>query len=103
MVGTNSFMDDLSRYSLLEGLVRGYSIGELEMLGYIFIIASTAGVSMYIDDTPWYSLRTKFTKVKNFRDIRLSRQEWIALILGILLLLIAAYNETVMWFTEVVE
>jgi len=101
MVGTNSFMDDLSRYSVLEGLVRGYSIGELEMLGYIFIIASTARVSIYRDDTPWYSLRTKFIKVKDFREITLSRQEWIALISGIFLLLISAYNETVMWFTEV--
>jgi hypothetical protein len=40
--------------------------------------------------------------VKNFRDIRLSRQEWIVLLMGIFLLIIAGYNETVMWFTEVI-
>lgn len=102
IVGTNSFMDDLSRYSVLEGLSKGLSIGELEMLGRILIIASTAGVSIWTDDTPWWSLRTKIIRVKNFRDIRLSRQEWIASVMGIFLLFIGAYNETVMWFKEVV-
>lgn len=102
IVGTNSFMDDLSRYSVLEGLSKGLSIGELEMLGRISIIASTAGVSIYTDDTPWWSLRTKIVKVKNFRDIMLSRQECIALMMGILLLIIGAYNETVMWFKELI-
>lgn len=103
ILGSNSFMDDLSRYSVLEGLVRGYSIGEIEMLAYIFIIASTAGISIYMDTTPWYSLKTKMVKVKNFRDIRLLRQEWIVLLIGIFLLIIAGYNETVMWFTEVIR
>jgi hypothetical protein len=102
ILGSNSFMDDLSRYSVLEGLVRGYSIGELEVLAYIFIIASTAGISIYMDTTPWYSLKTKMVKVKNFRDIRLSRQEWIVLLIGIFLLIIAGYNETMLWFTEVI-
>lgn len=103
ILGSNSFMDDLSRYSVLEGLVRGYSIGELEMLAYIFIIASTAGISIYVDDNPWHSLKTKMVKVKNFRDIRLLRQEWIVLLIGIFLLIIAGWNETVFWFTEVIE
>lgn len=102
VVGTNSFMDDLSQYSVLEGLSKGLSIGELEVLGRIFIIASTAGISIYKDDTSWYSLHTKFIKLKNFRDIRLSRQEWITLMMGIFLLFIAAYNETVMWFMEII-
>jgi hypothetical protein len=102
ILGSNSFMDDLSRYSLLEGLVRGCSIGEIEMLAYVLIIASTAGISIYMDTTPWYSLKTKMVKVKNFRDIRLSRQEWIVLLMGIFLLIIAGYNETVLWFTEVI-
>jgi len=102
ILGSNSFMDDLSRYSVLEGLVRGYSIGELEMLAYVLIIASTAGISIYMDTTPWYSLKTKMVKVKNFRDIRLLRQEWIVLLIGIFLLIIAGYNETVFWFTEVI-
>ena len=94
VVGTNSFIaSDLSRYSVRDGMALGLSIGELEMLAYIITIASTVkfGIYQYRSLVDW-----KPTKVKRLRDVRLSRQEILCLIIAVLLLIIAAYRETAM-------
>jgi hypothetical protein len=71
----------------------GISIGGLEMLAYILVIASTVGLGVYQYRSWW---QWKSTKVMNLRDVRLSRAELLCLIAGILLLFFAAYRETVM-------
>jgi len=69
------------------------SIGGLEFLADILIIASTVSIAVY-QFSSWTQLRP--TTMKNFRDVRLSRAEVLCLIGGIVLLLVAAYRETVL-------
>lgn len=96
VLGTNSFaLDDLSRYSVREGLALGLSIGEVEMLGYILVIAATVRLGIYQRQS-WRRWSDKFLKVMDFRDIRLSRQEVVLLAVGVLLVVFGAYRETVM-------
>ena len=96
VLGTNSFaVDDLSRYSVREGLALGLSIGEVEMLGYILVIAATVRLGIYQRQS-WRRWSDKFVKVMDFRDIRLSRQEIVLLAVGVLLVVFGAYRETVM-------
>lgn len=96
VLGTNSFaLDDLSRYSVREGLALGLSIGEVEMLGYILVIAATVRLGIYQRQS-WRRWSDKFLKVMDFRDIRLSRQEIVLLAVGVLLVVFGAYRETVM-------
>lgn len=99
IVGTNSFVaDDLDRYSnVREAMALGQTIGGLETLGFILVIASTVKYGVYQYRSWWrWSREWKPTKVMNLRDVRLSRQETLCLVLGVLLLIIAAYRETVM-------
>jgi len=99
IVGTNSFVaDDLDRYSnVREAMALGQTIGGLETLGFILVIASTVKYGVYQYRSWWrWSGEWKPTKVMNLRDVRLSRQEALCLVLGILLLIIGAYRETVM-------
>ena len=94
VTGTNSYAaDDLSRYSALDGMVLGLSIGGVEMLAYVIIIASTTklGIYQYRSLVDW-----KPIKVMSLRDVRLSKQEVFCLVVGVLLLMLAAYRETVM-------
>lgn len=96
VLGTNSFaLDDLSRYSVREGLALGLSIGEVEMLGYILVIAATVRLGIYQRQS-WRRWSDKFLRVMDFRDIRLSRQEIVLLAVGVLLVVFGAYRETVM-------
>lgn len=96
VLGTNSFaVDDLSRYSVREGLALGLSIGEVEMLGYILVIAATVRLGVYQRES-WWRWSDKFVKVMDFRDIRLSTQEILLLAIGILLVVFGAYRETAM-------
>jgi hypothetical protein len=99
IVGTNSFMaDDLDRYSnVREAMALGQTIGGVETLGFILVIASTVKYGVYRYRSWWrWSGKWKPTKVMNLRDVRLSRQEVLCLVSGILLLIVAAYRETVM-------
>jgi hypothetical protein len=71
--GTNSFSaSDLKQFNAWDGMALGMSIGGVEMLAYVL------------------------EKIKNLRDIRLSASETFCLCLGILMIVIAAYRETVM-------
>ncbi len=94
ITGTNSYVaDDLSRYSALDGMALGLSIGGAEMLAYTIIIASTVklGIYQYASLVDW-----RPTKAMSLRQVRLSRQETLCLVIGVLLLIWAAYRETVL-------
>jgi len=92
--GTNSFSSsDVKQYNAWDGAALGMSIGGLEMLAYILVVASTAGFGVYLSNRWW---QWKPAKVKNLGDIRLSRSEIFCLAGGIILLLVAAYRETAM-------
>ena len=96
--GTNSFVaSDLTQYNAWDGMALGISIGGIEMLSYILVIAATANLGVYQYRSWWrWSGEWKPTKTMNLRDIRLSRPEALCLVAGILLLLFAAYRETLM-------
>lgn len=94
VAGTNSFFrSDLTQINVRVGMAMSLSIGGLEFLAYILIIASTVPFVIY-QFSSWTQLRP--TKLKNLRDIRLSGAEVLCLIGGIVLLLVAAYRETVL-------
>jgi len=92
--GTNSFSaSDLKQFNAWDGMALGMSIGGIEMLAYVLVISATASVGL----TQYRSLRQwKGEKIKNLRDIRLSASEIFCLCLGILMIVIAAYRETLM-------
>jgi len=98
-VGTNSFVaDNLDRYSnVREAMALGQSIGGLETLGFILVIASTVKYGVYQYRSWWrWSGEWRPTRIMKLREVRLSRPESLCLVLGILLLIIAAYRETMM-------
>ncbi|MBI5963360.1 MAG: hypothetical protein HY863_07800 [Chloroflexi bacterium] len=92
--GTNSFSaSDLKQFNAWDGMALGMSIGGVEMLAYVLVISATANIGL----TQYDSLRQwKGEKIKNLRDINLSASEIFCLCLGILMIVIAAYRETVM-------
>jgi hypothetical protein len=96
ITGTNSFAaSDLTQYNVRDGTALALSIGNLEMLGYLFIIAATVKFGVY-QYRSW--LQLKPTKVMNLRDVRLSKPEIVCLVIGILLIIFGAYRETLMAF-----
>jgi len=73
------------------------SIGNLEIIGYIFVVASTVKLGIYQYRSWWrWSGEYKPAKVMRFRDIRLSIQEIACLGIGILLVIFGAYRETLL-------
>ena len=92
--GTNSFAaSDLKQFNAWDGMALGMSIGGLEMLAYVLVISATANIGLYNYGNllQWHG-----KKIKNLREIRLSTPEVFCLGLGILLIVFAAYRETVM-------
>jgi len=69
------------------------SIGGLEILAYILVLAATAGIGVYQYNGWW---QWKASKRMNLRDIRLSSSEISCLAGGIILLIAAAFRETAM-------
>jgi hypothetical protein len=102
VAGTNSFVaSDLSRYDAREGLALGLSIGGLEMLGYILIIAATVKFGVYQYQSWWrWSGEWSATKLMRLRDVRLSGQEIAGAVLGVLLIIVGAWRETAMAMTS---
>ena len=92
--GTNSFTaSDLKQFNAWDGMALGMSIGGVEMLAYVFVISATANIGL----ENYRSLRQwKGDKIKDWRNIRLSSSEIFCLCLGILMIVVAAYRETVM-------
>lgn len=101
ITGTNSFLaSDLVQYNVRDGMALGLSIGNLEMLGYIFVIAATVRYGVYQYRSWWrWDQEYKPVKVMNFRDVRLSAPEIVCLAIGVLLVIIGAYRETLMAFS----
>jgi len=94
VAGTNSFLlSDLTKVNVRDGMALSLSIGGLEFLASMLVIASTVSIVIY-QFSSWTQLRP--TKLKNLRDVRLSRAEVLGVIAGITLLFVAAYRETVM-------
>jgi hypothetical protein len=92
--GTNSFASsDLKLFNAWDGMALGMSIGGIEMLAYVLVISATANIGLYNYESlsQWNG-----EKIKNLRDIKLSSSEILFLCLGIFLIIIAAYRETVM-------
>ena len=100
IAGTNSFLaSDLTQYNVLDGHALSLSIGGLESLGFIFIIAATVKYGVYQYRSWWrWSGEYKPVKVMNLRDVRLAKPEIISLVIGILLIILGAYRETLMAF-----
>ncbi len=98
VLGTNSFAaSDLKQYNAWEGTALGLSIGGIETFGMLLIIASTVGFGLYQYRSWWrWSGEWAPSKIKRFRDIRLTPVEWLCLTAGIVLLVLAAYRETAM-------
>ncbi|HUL78991.1 MAG TPA: hypothetical protein VL691_17120 [Vicinamibacteria bacterium] len=93
-LGTNSLAAiDLSGVPFLAGTVTGLSIGGAETLGYVCLIAATARISTHERQT-WWRWQEMFVRVRRLRDVRLSPAEVAVLVLGALLILLAAFRET---------
>jgi len=92
--GTNSFAaSDLKQFNAWDGMALGMSIGGVEMLAYVLVISATANIGLYNYRS---LLQWEGEKIKTLRDIRLSASETFCLCLGILMIVIAAYQETIM-------
>lgn len=100
IAGTNSFAaSDLTQYNAWEGTALALSIGGMEMLGYVMIVAATANLTTEQYRSWWrWSGEWKPTKVARLRDLHLTRPEIITIGVAALLIVIAAYHETVMAF-----
>ena len=96
--GTNSFAaSDLKQFNAWDGMALGMGIGGIEMLAYVLVISATANIGLY----NYESLKQwQGEKLKDVRDIKLSMSEIFCLGFGILLIVFAAYRETVMAFTQ---
>lgn len=95
--GTNSFVVQAISPYTLEGWLVALRIRHLELLGYTVIVASTIGVGIR-DYSSWLPWKAKETKIQNWCEIRLSRQEVIGIVVGVFLILLAGYNETILRF-----
>jgi hypothetical protein len=92
--GTNSFAaSDMKQFNAWDGMALGMSIGGVEMLAYVLVISATANIGLYNYRN---LLQWEGEKIKDLREIRLSASETFCLCLGILMIVIAAYRETVM-------
>ncbi len=98
--GTNSFAtSDLADYGVREGMALSLSVGNVEMLGYLCVIAATAGIARYEYRSWWRSGREwEAVRTGKLGEIRLSRAEWATAFLGVALVLVGAIRETMMTF-----
>jgi hypothetical protein len=93
-LGTNSLAAlDLRGVPFLPGTATGLKIGGAETLGYVCLIAATARISIYQRQT-WWRWKERFVRVRSLRDVRLTRPELFVLVLGFVLIVVAAYRET---------
>ena len=96
--GTNSFASsDLTLFNARDGMALGLSIGNLEMLGYILVLAATVRYGVYQYRSWWrWGGEWSPTKRMRVRDVHLTRSEMIALGLGLACIILAAVRETMM-------
>ncbi len=91
--GTNSFVSQVISPYTVEGWLVALRIQHLELLGYTIIVASTISIGLS-DYNSWLPWKAKERKIQNWRDIRLTKQEVFGIMIGVVLILIGAYNET---------
>jgi hypothetical protein len=96
--GTNSFAaSDLTQFNARDGMALGLTIGNVEMLGYILVLAATVKYGVYQYRSWWrWGGEWKPVKMMRLRDVRLWRDEIVVLALGIGLVVLAAIIETLM-------
>jgi len=95
IAGTNSFAAQTISPYTLEGWLVALRIQHLELLGYTVIVASTIAIGLR-EYTSWLPWKTKESGIQTWRHIRLTRQEWLGIAIGLAMLLLAAYNETLL-------
>jgi len=95
IAGTNSFASQVVSPYTLEGWLTALRIQHLELLGYTVLVASTIAVGLR-EYTSWLPWEAKERVIKTWPEIRLGRQEWLGIAIGIALILFGAYNETVL-------
>jgi hypothetical protein len=94
VLGTNSFTAiDLAGIHYQEGAVIGFTIGGLEMLGYVCLVSATVDFGLF-RYTNWWQWNEKPTRVKNLKVVRLAKPEMVCLLIGAALIVIAAYRES---------
>lgn len=82
-------------------MAQSLSTGNLEILGYIFVIASTVKIGIYQYRSWWqWGREYKPTKVMNFRDGRLSSSETMCRAIGILLVIFLDDSSIFNWILE---
>jgi len=93
-LGTNSFvgMDLRGPLPFLWGTVQATTIGGAEMLGYVLVTAATVKLGIYRRGT--WRWNDRFARVGRLRDVRLGWAEWVALAMGIGLVIVAAWRES---------
>jgi len=95
IAGTNSFaVQSISPYTL-EGWWVALRVQHVELLAYTVLVASTIAVGLR-DYSSWLPWKAKESVIRTWRQIRLSRQEWLGIAIAVALLLLGAYNETVL-------
>lgn len=92
--GTNSFVSQVISPYTVEGWLVALRVQHLELLGYTIIVASTISIGLS-DYSSWLPWKAKARRIQSWRDIRLTKQEILGIIIGIVLILIGAYNETI--------
>lgn len=87
--GTNSFSGGISAYTL-EGWLLFLQIGFLEFSAYIFACVATVNLAMFHAER-WHG--EKFRKIRRFKEVKLSKYELLFLLVSLILLVVAAFNE----------
>jgi len=94
VLGTNSFvgMDLRGPLPFLAGTAQATTIGGAEMLGYILVTGATVKLGIYRRGT--WRWNGRFARVGRLRDVRLEWAEWMALAMGIGLVVVGAWRES---------
>jgi len=94
VLGTNSFagMDLRGPLPFLWGTAQALTIGGAEMLGYILVTAATVKLGIYRRGS--WRWNDRFERVGRLRDVRLEWAEWLALTVGIGLVIVGAWRES---------
>jgi hypothetical protein len=71
------------------------TVGGMEMLGYVMVVASTVRLELYRYES-WWRWKQAVAKVKSLLEIRLTRLDLLVLLIGVLLIVIGGYRETCM-------
>lgn len=93
IAGTNSFASQAISPYTAEGWLIALRIQHVELLGYTIIVASTISIGLS-DYSSWLPWKAKEHRLQGWRDIRLTKQEMVGVLIGVLLILLGAYNET---------